>query len=104
MTKLNGKGRRRKGINAERELVRILKKAGINAKRIPLSGATEYQKGDILIDNIFVAEVKRRKRVALLYDMLKGANIGFIRADGKQWLAILDIDFFIQLYNKNKED
>lgn len=60
-----GKMQRRKGSRIERELVQQLIIQGYDAKRVPLSGATTYAKGDVEIvlptGNKIVIEVKSRK-------------------------------------------
>ena len=40
---------RRKGKRTELYIVSLLRQAGLDAKRIPLSGATEFAKGDVLV-------------------------------------------------------
>ncbi len=54
-----GKGVREKGKRGERELVRILRERGIEARRVPLSGSVEGYEGDIVVklgDRELVAE------------------------------------------------
>lgn len=60
-----GASERRKGKRVELYIVSLLRKAGLEAKRIPLSGATEFQKGDVLVyttDGIKILEVKAREQ------------------------------------------
>lgn len=55
---------RRKGARVERELVQKLKTSGYEAQRVPLSGATEYAKGDVEVkfnNEVLTIEVKARK-------------------------------------------
>lgn len=62
-----GKSSRRKGYRGEWRLVRKLKAAGFEARRVPLSGQTEFAKGDVVIytgeksTERYIAEVKTRK-------------------------------------------
>lgn len=60
-----GKKPRSKGIRFEREVVTLLKEHNIRAKRVPLSGSTEFQKGDVIIETVegapIVVELKSRK-------------------------------------------
>jgi len=62
---LGGKPSRDKGLRVEREIVNSLKESGINAERVPLSGAAGGSfSGDIRIEgdgDEFLAEVKARK-------------------------------------------
>jgi len=41
-----GKGVREKGKRGERELVRVLRERGIEARRVPLSGSVEGYEGE----------------------------------------------------------
>jgi hypothetical protein len=51
-----GKFSRDKGNRVERRMVNMLKESGIPARRVPLSGATEYAKGDVeFIKDAYVA-------------------------------------------------
>lgn len=62
-----GKTQRTKGKRVELEIVHIFKRFGFDAQRIPLSGATTFQKGDVFVKNDkheFVFEVKSRKNVS----------------------------------------
>mgnify|MGYP003799250059 CR=1 FL=1 len=57
---------KRKGKRVELYIVALLRKNGIDAKRIPLSGATDFQKGDVIAyDNNgipYILEVKARQK------------------------------------------
>jgi len=96
-----GKKSKVKGYRAEREIVNLLQKSGINVKRIPLSGGIWWLKGDILFPNNRKGEVKIRKKInCLLYDMLADASYGFIRGDNRRWLVVMELPEFIELYKK----
>lgn len=60
-----GRKPRSKGIRFEREVVSVLREYNIRAKRVPLSGSTDFQKGDIVIETVegnpIVVELKSRK-------------------------------------------
>ena len=93
-----GASQRRKGVNAERELVHLLNDRGILCRRVPLSGSMAGYKDDLIIGPGFHAEVKIRASInALLYDALTHVNIAFVRGGGKPWLAVLDVDFFLAM-------
>lgn len=66
---------RMKGYLAEREVSQILEKRGIDAYRVPLSGASDHFKGDVIIhlnDQEFVAEVKiRANAFKEIYELLE---------------------------------
>ena len=88
---------RDKGNRVEREIVNYLKENGIEAKRVPLSGASEGFKGDILIGDL-KAEVKARKDgFKQIYTWLEGNEILFIKANRKKVLAVVEIDFLVNL-------
>jgi len=59
---LMGMRSRRKGARVEREVVALLREAGIPAERVPLSGAAGGSfTGDVVIADRWRAEVKARK-------------------------------------------
>ena len=105
---MSGKKPRRKGYRGENELEHLLKKYGIDAKRVPLSGASEFQKGDLIIrlcidggEALLTAEVKRRRNgFKQLYGWLEDRNLVFMRADRKDWIVAMDIEFFLQLMRR----
>lgn len=105
-----GRYERNKGIRAEREVVRILKKAGINARRVPLSGAAPYYKGDVVIelDNaILVAEVKiRKKGHSDIYRWLEeGAGELLIhRVNRKPFLVTMPLKTFAEFLKRREND
>lgn len=95
-----GRKPREKGIRFEREIVSILKEHGIRAKRVPLSGATSFQKGDIVIETVegspIIVEVKSRKsEFKRIYTLLEdafnrgceGVEIHFCRDEKTGFLA-----------------
>lgn len=97
-----GKMQRNKGYRGEHNLVRILKESGIKAKRIPLSGATEFQKGDVQIQD-FIAEVKLRKNgFKQIYKWLENSDILFIKADRKPYLAVIPLELLVDLLQNQR--
>lgn len=85
-----GKKSRDKGYRLEHELVEKLKEMGLSAERIPLSGAVGGSFSGDLIVNGKIAEVKgRAEGFKNLYNWLEGRDILFIRADRKEWLAVV---------------
>ena len=98
-----GKMQRNKGNRVEREIVNYLKENGIPAKRVPLSGAAEGFKGDIIIDGSLRAEVKARKDgFKQIYEWLEGNDYLFIKANRKPVLVVMEISEFIKLLKEEK--
>jgi hypothetical protein len=97
-----GKKSRRKGYRAENALTNKLKKAGLDAKRIPLSGATEFKKGDIVVEDR-TGEVKvRANGFKQIYNWLAENDFLAIRSDRKPFLIVLPIEDFIKLLKKER--
>lgn len=97
-----GIAQKRKGYRGENELVKKLKEAGFDAKRIPLSGATDYKKGDVEIEE-FTGEVKLRKDgFKKIYEWLGNNDLLFIKADRKKYLVVMYLDRFIELLRRGK--
>jgi hypothetical protein len=51
-----GKSQRDKGARRERELVQMFRDAGLPARRVPLSGATDYAKGDVEVLKLVISD------------------------------------------------
>ena len=96
---MSGKKSKRKGYKFENEIVHDFKDNGIDAHRVPLSGATEYAKGDVYIPCLGATiECKRRKSINnMFYDVLKESNIGAVRADKKRMFFFMDGKYFYSL-------
>lgn len=61
---MGGRASRRKGSRVERQIVHLHRDMGLKAKRVPLSGAADGFKGDVLIDlgdYTLQSEIKARK-------------------------------------------
>lgn len=100
-----GKSERRKGINAERELVHLLEDLGMKAHRVPLSGAMANYKDDIVLEDESTIEVKRRKKIPkLLKEMLESADYGAIREDRGEWLVVMRVEEFAELFKKSLKE
>lgn len=94
-----GKPSRDKGLRVERELVNKLKESGVEAKRVPLSGAAEGFKGDIQIGQ-FIAEVKARKDGAgfkVLEAWLGDNDFLFLKKNNMDPMVVLTWPMFIAL-------
>jgi hypothetical protein len=97
-----GKKSRRKGYTNENKLVNLFKDEGLDAKRIPLSGATDFAKGDILLENK-TGEVKvRANGFKQIYNWLAENDFLAIRSDRKPFLVVIQLDEFIKLLKKER--
>ena len=90
-----GKASRDKGNRRERELVNDFKAWGLKAMRVPLSGATEYAKGDIDVykagrDAPFIVELKARKaHPKYLTEWLGDFDMLALKSDKQERLYVL---------------
>ena len=92
-----GKKSRRKGYRGEYQLVKKLREAELDAKRVPLSGQTEYAKGDVVVEGL-VGEVKLRKDgFRQIYKWLENRDILFAKADRKEYLSIMRLETLIKI-------
>lgn len=104
-----GRSQRTKGAVGERELVNLLRKAGIPAKRVPLSGAAEGFKGDVEIEpyslyglssgyNPTKLEVKRRRDgFKQIYRWIDDNYALALRADNKGWLVVMRLEDWVEV-------
>ena len=97
---MGGKAARDKGANYEREIVNWHRERGVDAERIPLSGAVKGNyKGDLKIgpQQALLAECKRRARAYQdLYDALDqaGNDMLFVRKDRERTLVVLPLETY----------
>lgn len=99
-----GKKSRNKGATYERELVNEFKEYGLKCQRVPLSGATDYAKGDIEVtpgfdpDAIYRGEAKRRARLPkLLTENLKENDFVALREDRGETVIVISLKTFVEL-------
>lgn len=91
-----GAMQRRKGAVGERELVNLLRAAGIPAKRVSPLEAGGAGFGDVADDQGHTWQVKRRRR-SPLYGWLEGCDRLAVRADDNQWLVVLPLRDYLRL-------
>lgn len=93
---------KRKGYLGEHNLEKVLKEKGIQAIRIPLSGADKFQKGDIYIKDIgLVCEVKTRKKLnSIFYEVLQKNDVGFFKENYKDYFVVMKLDYFVNLIKR----
>lgn len=96
-----GKQQRDAGLRFERKIVNLVKDAGLDAKRVPLSGAAEGFKGDVIITTVHEelnAECKMRSGgFKFIYENLEGHDVLIVQQKFNKPLAIVDFDKFLQL-------
>ena len=96
-----GKSQRDKGYRGENSLRKLFIKNGIKCKRMPLSGGVKEYEGDLILEGNelkYKTEVKiRGNGFKSLYKWLEKNDFLFVKADRKNYLAIMDIDVFIYL-------
>jgi Holliday junction resolvase len=99
-----GKASRDKGYRAERGLVHAHLDIGIHAHRVPLSGASQYDRGDLKIKHSareLVAEVKARasgEGFKTLERWLGEHDLIFLRRDRATPLVVLPWSTYVLLF------
>lgn len=74
----------------------LLRAAGFDARRVPLSGAQEGYPGDVVAAGM-VWQVKRRARgLKSLYAWLDGHDVLAVRADHKPWLVVMPLKTWLE--------
>ena len=100
-----GRRNRQRGQEGEREVSKILSDSlNLSVKRLL---GQERDKGSDILTKPYRWEVKRRKRIGLIYEWLEEAQNGLqnaserplvaFRADGKGWLVAMPIEEAIKL-------
>ena len=90
---------RDKGMRFERLLVSLLKGKGIPAVRVPLSGASEFQKGDVIMDGEKVVEAKHRESgFTNIYKYIEGPDDLMVKQNNDDPLVILRFNDFVEMY------
>lgn len=100
---------RRKGQRFEYEVVYWLHTLGLDARRVPLSGAVggEYA-GDVRITwggRTILAECKRiRKFPKILRDAIQNAGVAFLREDRGDIVVVIKKSFLDEMIKSIKEE
>jgi Holliday junction resolvase len=92
---MSGKAPGAKGKRFERDIVTLLREAGIDAYRVPLSGAARGFKGDVHIKKdgrTFVLEAKSRARLGFIYKSLRENDFLAIKQDRSDPLVVLRLE------------
>ena len=105
-----GKKSKRKGYSGENEVERTLQKYGIDAKRVPLSGALKSEKygADVELPDGGKIEVKRFKSgLKKVYDALQQDDYTdylFARADRQEWVVCMHLGQFVDLWKEARNE
>lgn len=96
-----GKMQRDKGNRFERAIVNIFKAHDIEAQRVPLSGATDFAKGDVEVKikgKTWRLELKARgEGFKSLYGWLADNDALVVKADRQEALVVVPLSRFIEL-------
>ena len=96
-----GRSPRQKGNRFEREIVEVLRSAGLDAYRIPLSGAQRGFKGDVVVrlqSRELRLEAKIRKHgFKFIYDSLGDNDCLCVRVDRYDPLVIMPLNTFTEV-------
>lgn len=100
-----GKAQRDKGYRGERKIVQAHKEQGIDCYRVPLSGATERHKGDIVVQYHptmpqYVGEVKWRESATgwtAVKTWLGNNDFLFLIEDNTEPLVVMSLTKYFEL-------
>lgn len=90
--RMSGRRSKQKGNRTEREFARL-----IGGRRVPLSGAVDGYKGDVIGLGMTWECKARRDGFKQLYTWLEKADALAVKADRRPWLVILPANRFLEL-------
>ena len=102
---MSGRSPKQKGTRLERLVVAQFRSAGIEAKRVPLSGSADGFKGDIAVTlngHDLTLEVKSRKQCSL-YRWLGERDALIVKADRQVPLIAMRLGEMLQLLGDHDE-
>ena len=102
---MSGRAPRQKGDRLERAVVKQLQDAGLDAKRVPLSGSAKGYLGDVsvrLSGRELTLKCKSRKDFATLYGWLTGRDALILKADRKPPLLVVKLDDMLELIGTDR--
>ena len=92
-----------KGYRYENELVHKFQDLGVIAHRVPLSGACEGYKDDLVVMDQYNIEAKRRKKLnQMFYNVLAKCKFGIAREDNNHDIVFMKIETFVDLIKEIK--
>lgn len=96
---MNGRSPRRKGSRLERLVVQRFRAAGLQARRVPLSGSARDFPGDVQVQlpglGDILIEVKARK-TSPLYAWIDGRGAVVVKADWREPLIVMRLSDFLK--------
>lgn len=101
---MSGRAPRQKGDRLERAVVQLLKAHGVEAKRVPLSGAAAGYPGDVVVNALgreVVLECKSRANFKTLYGWLEGKDALILKADRQAPLVVVRLSDVLELLGGN---
>jgi hypothetical protein len=102
--KSGGRSPKAKGSRCELETTRLLQSHGLDAVKVPLSGALGgAHSGDVklsILGRTLTIECKSRKRFDTLHNWLRNRDLLVLRANHQVGLVVLPIDLFAELASK----
>lgn len=102
-----GKAPRQKGDRAERAIVKLLQVAGLDAKRVPLSGSVAGYPGDVCVklgNREWCLEIKSRKDFATLYKWLDDRDALVLKANRREPLLIVRLADILTFLEEDQRD
>ena len=103
---MSGNHSRRKGANAEREVVALARAAGLDARRtweLAQSSQEKQRASDVEIAGQPYQVKRSRDSFGALYEGLCDVAGLFVRADGCPWLVVLPAAEFLRLLRRPEE-
>lgn len=88
---------RRKGQREERDVVKLHKAHGFEAKRVPLSGASEGFKGDVIVHGLTGESKLRASGFKQIYSWLGENDFLTLRHDGAKRLYVVSEDRWLAM-------
>ena len=93
-----GKASRDKGAREERAVVTYWKAQGVDACRVPLSGATDFAKGDVMLHGLQGECKVRADGFKTLYGWLGDNDFLTVRADRQERLYVVTEETMVRFF------
>jgi hypothetical protein len=101
---VGGRASKQKGYRREREVVLALGDAGLDAKRMPLSGALGGDlRGDVMVEGTRLEIKGRKEPPKVLEGWLDDNDALVLIADRRPWRVYLPFDSFVEYLQLKKQ-